>query len=225
MLEKEEVTALVINKSCFVDAYFAKSFTRLRQEDGITNENIIESLTPEANRKQVFKAGEASGASGSFFFFSHDKKFVIKTMTDKEMKFFNKRIALRYFKHFQDNPNSCLSRIYGVFTVKMQGHGAIHLMLLSHTLRFERSENVQRIFDLKGSTVNREVKMTNKMSRSKTLKDVNFIKLRRNEPLNMFEIDKLFILRQVAKDTEFLKSLNIMDYSLLLAVETKPNEI
>ena len=49
--------------------------------------SIIEkSLSPEANRDQVFKAGEGAGRSGSFFFFSHDSKFIIKTMTKGELQ-------------------------------------------------------------------------------------------------------------------------------------------
>jgi len=33
----------------------------------------------------VFKAGLGAGKSGSFFFFSHDSKFIIKTVKDDEM--------------------------------------------------------------------------------------------------------------------------------------------
>jgi hypothetical protein len=40
----------------------------------------------EANRHRVFKAGEGAGSSGSFFFFSHDNKFIIKTISNDEMK-------------------------------------------------------------------------------------------------------------------------------------------
>ena len=43
------------------------------------------SLSPKFNREAVFKAGEGAGRSGSFFFFSHDRKFIIKTMTDAEL--------------------------------------------------------------------------------------------------------------------------------------------
>lgn len=51
-----------------------------------------ESLSPENNRDMVFKAGEGSGRSGSFFFFSHDKRWIIKTMTPGELGYFLKRI-------------------------------------------------------------------------------------------------------------------------------------
>ena len=47
-----------------------------------SDERVIEeSLSPANNRDQVFKAGEGAGRSGSFFFFSHDRKFIIKTMS------------------------------------------------------------------------------------------------------------------------------------------------
>jgi len=42
---------------------------------------LIESLDPPKNIKQIEKAGLGAGASGSFFFFSNDRKFIIKTMS------------------------------------------------------------------------------------------------------------------------------------------------
>ena len=78
---------------------------------------ISASLNPEANRDQVFKAGEGAGRSGSFFFFSHDRKFIIKTMTSKELKVILKLLP-RLCRHFKRNPNSLITKIFGVFTVK-----------------------------------------------------------------------------------------------------------
>lgn len=46
------------------------------------------SLSPEFNREMVFKAGEGAGRSGSFFFFSHCKTFIIKTMSKSELDLF-----------------------------------------------------------------------------------------------------------------------------------------
>ena len=74
-------------------------------------------MSPEKNANNVFKAGEASGASGSFFFFTTCKKFIVKTMTDSELEFFKKTFGLPYFYHLKRNPTSLLARIYGVFTV------------------------------------------------------------------------------------------------------------
>ena len=47
---------------------------------------LVLSLSPELNRDEVFSAGEGQGKSGSFFFFSHDKQFIIKTMRQNELK-------------------------------------------------------------------------------------------------------------------------------------------
>lgn len=210
---------LVLQKKVRVDAFFVHGFSKLRAQDGIERDWIEHSLCPIQNRKQVFKAGEASGASGSFFFFTHDKSFVIKTMTSSEKKFFFSKFGKSYFQYLQSNPSSYIARIYGIYTVTMQGHAPIHLMMLAHTLKIPRMERVLRIYDLKGSTVNRKVKVKKGGSRTQTLKDLNFMQLKKAEPLDLIEIDQAFVLKQLQRDTEFLKSQSIMDYSLLFAVE------
>jgi hypothetical protein len=37
--------------------------------------------------------------------------------------------------------------------------------------------------------------MTENTSRTKTLKDINFLKLKKKEPLDLIEIDQLFVIR------------------------------
>jgi hypothetical protein len=48
--------------------------------DGINPELIIQSLNPEKNVEKAKKAGESTGKSGSFMFFSKDGRFMIKTI-------------------------------------------------------------------------------------------------------------------------------------------------
>jgi hypothetical protein len=48
--------------------------------DKIKPQDIMESLALEKNREMVFKAGQGTGKSGSFFFYSYDNKYIIKTM-------------------------------------------------------------------------------------------------------------------------------------------------
>jgi 1-phosphatidylinositol-4-phosphate 5-kinase len=52
--------------------------------DHISPDHIKASLSVDRNRQMVFKAGEGAGASGSFFFFSHDNRFLIKTLLSEE---------------------------------------------------------------------------------------------------------------------------------------------
>ena len=78
---------------------------------------LLQSLSPDANRDQVFKAGEGAGRSGSFFFFSHDRKFIIKTMSKGELDLMLS-ILPGLCAHFKNHPESLLAKIFGVFTVK-----------------------------------------------------------------------------------------------------------
>lgn len=74
----------MINEDIKIIEYSPDIFAFLRRLDGITEEEIKYSLSTDLNRDMVFKAGESQGKSGSFFFFSHDKKFIIKTMTSSD---------------------------------------------------------------------------------------------------------------------------------------------
>lgn len=58
----------------------------------------------------------AGGKSGNFLFFSKDNNFILKTF-DHECKEFLSRIN-EYHAYMVDNPNSLLTRYYGVFEIK-----------------------------------------------------------------------------------------------------------
>ena len=63
-----------------VTFYMMKTFRDIFSQKDY--EVLHASLSPKFNRDMVFKAGECAGRSGSFFFFSHDQKYIIKTLTD-----------------------------------------------------------------------------------------------------------------------------------------------
>jgi hypothetical protein len=126
------------------------------------------SLSPKFNRDSVFKSGEGAGRSGSFFFFSHDRKFIIKTMTQKELDLY--LLKLPAFKdHFLANKNSLLAKIFGVFTINTKYMKQVHVMLMENTVQLRDPKYLQYVFDLKGSTVDRKEKGVTKPS--STLKD------------------------------------------------------
>jgi hypothetical protein len=77
---------VTVHDGAKIQAMQTSIFQRLRLLDGINYNQILQSLNPNKNRDQIFSSGEASGASGSFFFFSHDKRFIVKTMTNEEFK-------------------------------------------------------------------------------------------------------------------------------------------
>ena len=58
-----------------------KLFQKIHERAGLSLETLHQSLHPNFNHNTVFNAGEGAGRSGSFFFFSHDNRFIIKTLT------------------------------------------------------------------------------------------------------------------------------------------------
>ena len=84
----------------------------------------------------MFKAGQASGKSGSFFFFSHDKRFIIKTISQEDLRT-SINFVPKYFEHMTNNPEAILAKIYGIFSLKMKGVIPLPFILMENTLNFK----------------------------------------------------------------------------------------
>lgn len=119
----------------------------------------------------VFKAGESQGKSGSFFFFSKDQRFIIKTMTDSDFNAFQ-RIQKAYFAHVSTCEASLLARVYGIYSVRMEDQKPVKLIVMENSMR--GATEVLGVFDLKGSMVNRIVKGKT-FKPTATLKDKNLL--------------------------------------------------
>ena len=137
------------------------------------------SFSPELNRKQVFKTGEGSGKSGSFFFLTHDKRFMIKTINVSEKKIMLKLLD-SYISHHLKYPDSLISKIFGVFTIKREGMAPVILCLMENTVQLKSPKMLRYKFDLKGSTLGRRTKgvVTSKTDR----KDLDFVDLKKKDP-------------------------------------------
>jgi hypothetical protein len=60
---------------------------------------------------------ESEGKSGSFFFFTHDNKFLIKTLTNNELETLLEGFIENYYDHLNLNRQTLLAKIYGIYTV------------------------------------------------------------------------------------------------------------
>ncbi|CDW72257.1 phosphatidylinositol phosphate kinase [Stylonychia lemnae] len=173
---------------------------------------IINESVEIFEHKMIMKAGEGQGKSGSFFFFSDDKKFIIKTMTDSELQTF-KLMFKDYYDFLLKNPRSMLARIYGIFTVQMEDIVPVHLILMGNTIQTTNKDKILNIFDLKGSIYNRKVKGKNHKN-TDTLKDLNLFKKCQDDV-----DDRRYLLDVIEDDVKFLAAHKLMDYSLLLCIE------
>ena len=65
--------------------YDCHKFAQIMFLANVTPIEILKSLDTHLNRKNVFKAGQSAGKSGSFFFFTTDNRFIIKSMSKQEI--------------------------------------------------------------------------------------------------------------------------------------------
>jgi 1-phosphatidylinositol-4-phosphate 5-kinase len=100
--------------------------------DGIRESDIMDSLNLNDNVSSIFKSGEGMGKSGSFFFFSKDQKFVIKTLRRDEKKILMDMLD-DMIDHIKESPQSLLVRIYGIYTLKTKIFGTVDLILMENT--------------------------------------------------------------------------------------------
>ena len=70
---QSQLDIITIYEDVKVYDYAHKGFHKLRYLDGISNDIILDSLNPDFNFESAKKAGESTGKSGSFFFFSYNK--------------------------------------------------------------------------------------------------------------------------------------------------------
>ena len=56
------------------------------QLDGLKTDEMKKSFDVASNIHNIFSSGQGAGKSGSFFFFSADNKYIIKTLRGKEKK-------------------------------------------------------------------------------------------------------------------------------------------
>ncbi|KAF2685743.1 SAICAR synthase-like protein [Lentithecium fluviatile CBS 122367] len=185
-------------------------FRHLRTTFKLDPADYLVSLTS----KYILSELGSPGKSGSFFYFSRDYKYIIKTIHHAEHKFLRK-ILKDYYNHVQENPNTLLSQFYGLHRVKIPYGRKIHFVVMNNL--FPPHRDIHRTFDLKGSTIGRDFKEEDLEANPRaTLKDLNW--LRRNLHLEFGPTKKKAFVEQMQKDVKLLQKLHIMDYSLLIGI-------
>ncbi|UZP42607.1 hypothetical protein NXS19_010423 [Fusarium pseudograminearum] len=185
-------------------------FRRLRSLFHLDPADYLMSLTG----KYILSELGSPGKSGSFFYFSRDYKYIIKTIHHAEHKFLRK-ILKEYYQHVKDNPNMLLSQFYGLHRVKMPYGKKIHFVVMNNL--FPPHRDIHTTFDLKGSTIGRDYREEDLEKNPRaTLKDLNW--LRRQRSLELGIQKKRMFLEQLQRDVALLKRLKIMDYSLLVGI-------
>ena len=119
----------------------------------------------------------STGKSGSFFYYTNDGNFMLKTIRKDEFKLM-KSILKKYYTHLtDDNQDSLISRIFGLHKVifyrkKHKMQKKIYFCIMNNI--FCTPLEIDYRFDLKGSTQGRE---TGEISdHTVALKELDFVK-------------------------------------------------
>jgi len=185
-------------------------FRRLRAKFKLDPADYLMSLTS----KYILSELGSPGKSGSFFYFSRDYKYIIKTIHHAEHKLL-RRILREYYAHVLENPDTLISQFYGLHRVKVPYGRKIHFVVMNNL--FPPHRDIHETFDLKGSTIGRNFKEEDLEKNPRaTLKDLNW--RRRNYHLEFGPEKKTVFIDQLKRDVALLQKLKIMDYSLLVGI-------
>ncbi|XVE60834.1 hypothetical protein DITRI_Ditri05aG0158500 [Diplodiscus trichospermus] len=168
------------------------------------------------------------GKSRSFFAKTLDDRFIIKEIKKTEYESFEK-FALHYFKYmnqsFESGSQTCLAKVLGIYQVTVRqpktGKESRHDLMVMENLTFGR--NITRQYDLKGALHARFSSAAG--DSGDVLLDQNFVNDMNSSPLYVSNKAKRLLQRAVWNDTTFLNSINVMDYSLLVGVDTQRQEL
>ncbi|KAJ6757968.1 1-PHOSPHATIDYLINOSITOL-3-PHOSPHATE 5-KINASE FAB1D-RELATED [Salix koriyanagi] len=168
------------------------------------------------------------GKSKSFFAKTLDDRFIIKEIKKTEFESFVK-FAPHYFQYmiesFELGNQTCLAKVLGIYQVIIRqtksGKEVRHDLMVIENLTFGR--NMTRQYDLKGALHARYNSAAD--GTGDVLLDKNFVDDMNSSPLYVSNTSKYLLERAIWNDTTFLNSINVMDYSLLVGVDTQRQEL
>ncbi|KAG6419831.1 hypothetical protein SASPL_116343 [Salvia splendens] len=199
---------------------FASQFRQLRDRCCPSEVDFIASLSRCRNWDAK------GGKSKSFFAKTLDDRLIIKEIKRTELDSFMK-FATNYFEYMNEcyelGNQTCLAKILGIYQVTIRaprsGKETRHDLLVMENLSF--GWNISRQYDLKGALHAR----LNTDEAGEVLLDQNFVNDMSVSPLYVCRKSKRNLQRAVYNDTNFLNTINVMDYSLLVGVDTQRGEL
>ena len=204
-----------------------KIFYNLRTLYGISNDDYLKSLGPEnflcnliITKNKSLKEICSSGKSGSFFYFSYDGKYLMKTIPESEFLKF-KEMLRDYYTYMYNNPKTLLQRFFGLY-VCIFDDIKMHFVVMNNV--FNTPLKVHYKYDLKGSTYKRMSRKCKEINYSNynfdiAMKDNDYTD--RKEKIYLSSHYKHMLFDEAKKDSKFLSDHNINDYSFLIGVNDK----
>uniref|UniRef100_A0A3B4F2J5 Phosphatidylinositol-4-phosphate 5-kinase like 1 n=1 Tax=Pundamilia nyererei TaxID=303518 RepID=A0A3B4F2J5_9CICH len=192
-----------IHKDFTMETFAGPVFATLRGSLGMTEQEYQQSLCSE-NCYLQFISNSKSKAD----FFLNDKRFFLKTQNKREIKFLLGNLKI-YMEHLRKYPHSLVVKFL-VHRIQIPQRRKQKFFIVMQSV-FYPDDRINA-YDIKGCEVSRWTEPAPEGSHIiVVLKDLNF------EGQFITLQQRSWLLRQVEIDTHFLRQLNVLDYSLLLA--------
>ena len=201
--------------------YAPEIFRNILRLDKIDKKQLISSFNVIDNILKLSNFKGSEGKSGSIFFETHDKKFIIKTISEGELKSMMDNLIKKYYTLFSTNVFSNLTRIYGLYTLIL-GMSKVHVVVMENIFPFDKKSLVCK-YDLKGSSAGRKTKKIFD-KKGVTLKDNDYIELSNKDSkfkINLTDESKDYINQVMSGDLNILEEARLMDYSLFVCIAKK----
>lgn len=211
---------------------FNRDFARIRSAFGISEREFYAVLGLQEKRVEssysVIGSGNNSGKSQSFFLLSSDQRFLLKSCTKRDVKTLT-AILQGYADHVESCKNadgsneSLLPRMIGLYKLEFYGAPRIpNVTMVVMTNFFAGVYEIHCKYDLKGSTYKRTASEKERKKKSPVYKDLDW--MAQGRKITFPSKDEINSIRKrLEKDTAFLSSNNLIDYSLLVGVHERAN--
>ncbi|TRY86355.1 hypothetical protein DNTS_016638 [Danionella cerebrum] len=201
-----------IHEDFQMETYAGPVFASLRRSLGMTEHEYQQSLSSEACYLQFI----SNSKSKADFFLTNDKRFFLKTQSKREVLFLLSNLRI-YMEHLEKYPHSLLVKFLGVHRIKIARRRMLDFFVQKYFIVmqsvFYPDDRIMARYDIKGCEVSRWTDPAPEGSHViVVLKDLNF----EGQFINL-DHQRPWLVRQVEIDTAFLQTLNVLDYSLLLA--------
>ncbi|CAI5794412.1 4-phosphate 5-kinase 1 [Podarcis lilfordi] len=188
--------------------YAAPAFTRFRKFLGMVDVDYQRSLTCDSSYLQFI----SNSKSTADFFLSNDKRFFLKTQSKQEIQFLLTNLA-KYLEHMERYPHSILVKFLGVHSIIVPREKKRYFIIMQ-SIFYPHDKIVER-YDIKGCDVGRWTDPAPKGSEIIVVfKDLNFA-----DKTICLGPQRAWMLTQLELDTQFLKDLGVIDYSLLVGLQ------
>nr|XP_056716136.1 phosphatidylinositol 4-phosphate 5-kinase-like protein 1 [Euleptes europaea] len=188
--------------------YAGSAFAKFREFLGMEDSNYQQSLSCKSAYLQFI----SNSKSTANFFLTNDKCFFVKTQSKREIHFLISNLS-KYFEHLQRYPHSLLVKFLGVHSILVP-HQKKKYFIIMQSVFYPHGKIVER-YDIKGCQLDRWAEAPPEGSQIIMIfKDLNF-----GEKTLCLDEQRSWFTRQVELDTQFLKELDVIDYSLLVAFQ------